>query len=159
MQCERQYVFWVYLTWSKRQKTKRKRWLNQKNLPVKTSQKRKSRGNQKSCNTSMVWSVTVQSLKLSSFEPSLYLDGWPSRPHWKLLKMWLKPAVLCYGLCHMSIQEVHRCYPTCKKAELCAVMSMWQVHIKEHVVHQNMPNHHTSICNELSVWVNAALKG
>ena len=43
------------------------------------------------------------------------------------------PAVFCYGLCHMSIQEFTECYLTRKKAGLCAVMSMWLVHIKEHV--------------------------
>ena len=43
------------------------------------------------------------------------------------------PAVFCYGLCHMSIQEFTECYLTHKKARLCAVMSMWLVHIKEHV--------------------------
>ena len=43
------------------------------------------------------------------------------------------PAVFCYGLCHMSIQEFTECYLTHKKAGLCAVMSMWLVHIKEHV--------------------------
>ena len=42
------------------------------------------------------------------------------------------PAVFCYG-CHMSIQEFTECYLTHKKAGLCAVMSMWLVHIKEHV--------------------------
>ena len=37
-----------------------------------------------------------------------------------------------------------------KKARVCAGMSMWLVHIKEHVVCQNMFNHDTSICHE---WV------
>ena len=43
------------------------------------------------------------------------------------------PAMFCYGLCHMSIQEFTECFQTLKKVRLCAVMSMWLVHIKEHV--------------------------
>ena len=68
------------------------------------------------------------------------------------------PAVLCYGLCHMSIQEFTECCLTRKKAGLCTVMSMWLVHIKRTcVVRWNMPNHCTSIYRE---WVgSAAVKG
>ena len=36
------------------------------------------------------------------------------------------------------------CSPTHKNAGVCAIMSIWLVHIKEHVDHWNMPNHHTS---------------
>ena len=43
------------------------------------------------------------------------------------------PAVLCYGLCHNSIQGFTECYPTHKKAGLSTVMSMWLVHTKEHM--------------------------
>ena len=43
------------------------------------------------------------------------------------------PAMFCYGLYHMSIQEFTECYLTRKMVGLCAVMSMWLVHIKEHV--------------------------
>ena len=59
----------------------------------------------------ILWPSVVQSLKLSNFEPSYYLDGLPSETHWWLLKMWLTPAIFCYGLHHMSIQEVPRVLP------------------------------------------------
>ena len=48
-------------------------------------------------------------------------------------KMWLTPAVFCYGPCHMSIKEVPRVFPNSQKARVCAVMPMWLVHIQEHV--------------------------
>ena len=48
-------------------------------------------------------------------------------------KMWFTPAAFCYGLCHMSMQEVPRVLPNSWKARVCDVMPMWLVHIKEHV--------------------------
>ena len=56
------------------------------------------------------------------------------------------PAVLCYGLCHMSIQEFTECYPTHKKGwVVCCHVYVAGAHKRTCVVHWNMPNHHTSI--------------
>ena len=70
------------------------------------------------------------------------------------------PAMFCYGLCHMSIQEFTECYLTHKKAGLCAVMSyVAGAHKGTCVVHWNMPNHRSSIYYEQVEVRSAALKG
>ena len=71
----------------------------------------------------------------------------PSETRWWLLRCdW---HLLCSAMAYViwAYKRFPECFPTCKKARVCAVMPMWLVHIKECVVSWNMPNHHTSMCH------------
>ena len=68
----------------------------------------------------------VRSLNLSNHEPGKYMDGWRSFWDCSETDPWPCPAEL-HATCISMVPD------SVKKAGVCAVMSMWLVHIKDYL--------------------------